>query len=442
MPQTAPGWAAMSSVQALRQALGSGAARPVCLYGPVGRGKTALARETARALQREGVIERVVYASLAGGLLPETISDTLGVALLGPDFTLADSEAGARLIAALAGAPTLIIWDNIEAALSDDALEYGVDERSRLVGLARELVHVPGCRLLLLADASACPAELTPLEPLALETPPLAPDEAIALLRARMRPLQLGAPLTDEQVARAAAACDGSPLALCCAAAYLTSHSMDQLLAAFSGLLPGAQTASVAIELLLSALSPDDRLAVNALGLFPRGYLDPLALRVTGLSADSWRQLKPVWLAAGLLTEQRIEGLSVTRLEPLPALQAHLARHVTPRQRQSLALDMAQAVLGFWGWLPRGEERAPGLTRRLARLELANLVAALDLALSHGDLNLGVNLIQTAGPALSALGLAETLAAMRQRLDQRRCCGHPRRRASEPPGGAIPIAPG
>lgn len=400
--------------QKLVQALSFEAVRPVCLYGPVGRGKTALATEAARWLVREGACERAVYASLAGGLLPETISDALGVALLGPDFTLADGEAGSRLIATLADAPTMIIWDNVEAALSPDALAYGAEARTRLVSLARELAHVPGCRLLLLADAATCPAELAPLDVLAQEIPELAAPEAATLLRLHAA----GAALTDEETSRLVTALGGNPLALRCAVTYLASHGVDDLLAAFDGLLPGAQTVSVAIELLLSALSPDDRLAVNALGLYARGYLEPLALRVTSLPADSWHQLKPILRAAGLLAEQHVEGLSIARLEPLPALQAHLARHVTPRQRQALASELAQAVLGLWGWLPRGEERAPGLTRRLARLELANLAAAVDLALAHGDLNLSVDLIQAAGPALSELGLAETLTALRQRLDR------------------------
>jgi len=400
--------------QALAQALRTGEPRLVCLYGSVGRGKSCLAQAVATQLVGEGLYERVVHASLIGGLLPETISDTLGLALLGQQFTLADSEARGQIIEALAAAPTLLIWDNVEAALSPDALHYGADERAQLVRLAQELAHVRGCRLLLLADTAACPAELAPLNPIALETPELPTPQQSALLRLH---LAAGA-LTEAEMAQAAAAVGGNPLALRCAAAYLASHPLEGLLSAFAGLAPGAQTVSVAIELLLGELSPDDRLAVNALGLYPGGYLEPLALRVTGLPPEVWRQLKVALAAAGLLAEERVEGLSITRLAPLPALQAHLARHVTPRQRQALAPEMAQAVLGLWGWLPRGEERAPGLSRRLARLELANLSVALDLALRHGDLNLGVSLVQSASPMLAELGLGGTLAALRQRLDR------------------------
>ena len=148
---------------ALTQALSAPEGRPVCLFGPEGRGKTSLALAVAEALAQGGGETRTIYVSLAGGLLPEMVTDALGVALFGPQFTLADAETSQQLIAALAATPTLVIWDNLEAAFSPDALEYGAVDRARLLALARELAHVPGCRLLLLIDAPACPSELAPL---------------------------------------------------------------------------------------------------------------------------------------------------------------------------------------------------------------------------------------------------------------------------------------
>ena len=405
---------------ALEAALLTPEARVVCLHGPVGHGKTALAAATARWLMRTATFDRIVYTNLYGGLLPDALVHDLTWQLVGPDATPGTPETSARLHEALAQSRTLLLWDNVEAAFSRDDLNYDDDARSRLLALARELAHSPGCRLLLIADGASMPAELASLEPVAQVLPALTNQEGVALLQA-----YAGAS-TDEAAAWSQQLGD-SPLVLRCAAARLRSSSDEALRAAIERTLPHAvQQASrwterggeLALDLLLNDLSPDERLAVNGLGLYPQGFLEPTTLRTLGLEPEPWSRLKALLAAAGLLSQQPVQGLTLSRISMHPALAGHLARQATLRQRQALAQPYANSTLGLLGWLPRGEARAPGLARRLLRLELANIVQSVALAIETDELNLAAELVQAAGSALVTAGLGDTVAALRRRIDR------------------------
>jgi len=405
---------------ALEEALTTSDRRIICLHGPVGRGKTALVTEMARWLVRTGASDHVVYSSLAGGLLPDALLFDLGYQLVGPSFSVSDADASERVTAALSTGQTLVIWDNVEAAYSPDSLGYTDEARARLLGLARELAHLPGCRLALIADGTSCPSALAALDPLSIAIPALGEAESLALLRSYA---PVGQALNEADVMRAATLLGGNPLCLRCAAAGLAAAAGREVSADQEW--PLANTAHLdeeavgpAIELLLRGLSPDDRLAVNALGLYLGGFFEPMTLRTIGLDAANWAPLKATLAAAGLIAEEHVDGINIAWVAMHPALTAYLLRQVTPRQKQVLATPMAQDAYGLMTWLPRGEERVPGLARRLLRLELANVAAAVDLAIAREDLNLTAELVQIAAPLLSSAGLRETAGAIAQRLDR------------------------
>ncbi|MEN6480280.1 MAG: ATP-binding protein [Anaerolineales bacterium] len=411
---------------ALEAALLAEGQHPVCLYGPPGRGKTALASWMARWLVRTGAVARVVYTSLSGGLLSDVLVHDLAEQLLGPNANLADGETAAQVTTVLGEAPTLLIWDNLEAAFSPDALAYNDQARARLLALARELAHVPGCRLLCLCDSANYPPELAALEATSLALPELPLDQAAALVAAYTGDLG-GSASEAGAIERLFELLGGNALALRCASARLKSATIDSLAADAERLLPGAaggaarqseQSVALGLELLLTELSPDERLAVHALGLWAQGFLEPMTLRAVELDEAVWARLKPTLLAAGALAEQRLEGLNIPRIALHPALADHLARHVPPRQRQALAPRYLQTTLGLLTWLPRGEQQLPGLTRRLLRLELANLATAVDLALAAEELSSAAELAQLAAAQLDRLALSETAAALRAKIDR------------------------
>jgi tetratricopeptide (TPR) repeat protein len=405
---------------ALEQALTTPEPRIVCLHGPVGRGKTALAAATARWLVRTGAFDRVVYTGLYSGLLPDTLVHDLTWQLLGAEATPGAPEAGVRLREALASGRTLLIWDNVEAPFAPDNPDYDDEARQRLLALARELAHTPGCRLLLVADSATAPPELAPLELQTQTLPELSLAEGAALLQAL-------AGLPPDEATSWRRLLGGSPLVLRCAAARLRAGAAEALRADIERTLPNAaqqsarwaeQGGELAIELLLGDLSPDERLAFNGLGLYPQGLLEPTTLRTIDLAPEPWGRLRAILASAGLLAVQPVQGLTLSRVALQPALAGHLARRITLRQRQALAQHHANSTLGLLGWLPRGEERAPGIARRLLRLELANIVQSVALAAEADLLTLAAELVQTAVPLLAAAGLGETATALRRRVDR------------------------
>ncbi|MEA3310392.1 MAG: CHAT domain-containing protein, partial [Chloroflexota bacterium] len=92
--------------------------RIVLLHGFGGQGKTALATESARWLTRTGRFARACFLSFERGGEADWAVAQLGRLLVGEEFASLGQEARLpTLQAALAAAPTLLIWDNFESVL-------------------------------------------------------------------------------------------------------------------------------------------------------------------------------------------------------------------------------------------------------------------------------------------------------------------------------------
>jgi predicted ATPase/DNA-binding XRE family transcriptional regulator len=204
-----------------------GASRLVTLTGVGGCGKTRLALETARAIEREtaGEVRLVDLAPLAEpGLVPQAVARALPVPEQ-PGRPLLDA-----LTAWLAGQRLLLVLDNCEHLLDACA------------GLAAAVLRAcPDVRLLVTSrEALGVAGERAwPVPPLAL--PPAGAGagrrargwaEAVQLFVERAAVIRPGFGLTDQNAAAVAEVCrrlDGLPLAIELAAARLNVLTVEQL---------------------------------------------------------------------------------------------------------------------------------------------------------------------------------------------------------------------
>ena len=122
-------------------------ARPVVvLHGFGGQGKTALATEAARWLTRKGRFARALFLSFERGGDADWAVGQLGRLLVGDDFaSLGADDRLPALQEALAEAPTLIVWDNIESVLPGANAELPADALHALLDLGTTLTSpLPG----------------------------------------------------------------------------------------------------------------------------------------------------------------------------------------------------------------------------------------------------------------------------------------------------------
>ncbi|NTU79251.1 MAG: AAA family ATPase [Chloroflexales bacterium] len=212
---------------ALGALLAAPARRLITLTGPGGSGKTRLALELLRNLERD-MPDGAVFVPLASlrdpALLIEVVAQACGLTGVG-----APSPAAA-LRAALAGRRVLLVLDNMEHLLpAAPALTELLSDlpKLRLLVTSRRVLHLSGEQVF--------PVPPLPLPDLArLPTfDELAAQPAVALLVSRTRALNPQFALTTENAAALAAICvrlDGLPLALELAAARLRLMSAHALL--------------------------------------------------------------------------------------------------------------------------------------------------------------------------------------------------------------------
>jgi len=115
-----------------------------------GVGKTALARRGRQVADRTGQFRDAAFVSFEHCQSAEYAMAEVGRALVEPNFNVGASAGDpvARIAQALRGRPALIVFDNFETALGENALLSEEDLRTVLAA-ARVWADEPGSRVLI-----------------------------------------------------------------------------------------------------------------------------------------------------------------------------------------------------------------------------------------------------------------------------------------------------
>ncbi|MFJ7960187.1 ATP-binding protein [Streptomyces sp. NPDC096319] len=366
------------------------AARLVTLVGPGGAGKTRLALEVGAGLPGEvrfvdlGAVTGGSGAAYGGsGVVAGEVAEAFAAAL--------GVRGAARLEAALAGRPVLLIADNCEHVVAETA-----------VLVRRLLAACPGLRVLTTSrEALGITGEsLLPLG--ALE--PGAAQELFVRRAAAVRPGFTG----HARVAELCAGLDGLPLAVELAAARLRTLSVEELADGlgerFELLSRGDRTAPerhrtlrAVVEWSWSLLEPGERELAARLSVFRGGATAETVARVCGADGATLASL-----VEKSLVEVRDDGRH-RMLETIRAYAAERLPHDDPAPAAHLAhyRDLAEAA--------DPELRGAAQLEWLARLDAedANLRAALRRAAPED----GLRLVAALSPYWWLRGLRGRVAA-------------------------------
>jgi len=114
----------------------------VALHGWGGAGKTALSAEAARWFTRTGLFQAAVFVSFEFCQSADWVLAQIGRALVEDNFNVGQGDPAARIGAALAQTPALLIFDNFESALGPTAQLPPADLR-RVLDAAKGWFQAP-----------------------------------------------------------------------------------------------------------------------------------------------------------------------------------------------------------------------------------------------------------------------------------------------------------
>jgi tetratricopeptide (TPR) repeat protein len=414
---------------ALERALGDEQATSgtVIVYGYEGMGKSTLVAHAARWMVRTGRFQRVVYTNMTGGGHREGVLHDLGVRLIDESFTLHGADHEREVLQALVDTPTLVIWDHVDALLTDG--EFGpAASLEALWQLGGRIAACGRSRLCLIADGPTLSREIRlPAPPaLILEVGTLTENDAMTLWAAMLQ--EADADLWPGDDDRALASYLGEhPLALGIVAPQVAAHGAGATIRALEGVLPGLEQGEarlrnealeVTLEAALRQLDDDTRAIVLPLGLFAGGMMEPLALRLLGAAETAWAEVKRRFGAAHLLHEERMPGLNAQYIRVHRALGRHLQRRMPMALRSELEPQFYGAYMGMMTWLSGVAVRSPDIAHTIARRELPNLRRALHVAMKGQQPGVATTYARQFQGLLEGLGFveeSESVAAMIRR---------------------------
>lgn len=328
------------------------------MHGPAGIGKTALALAAAARVCETGGAERSVYLSLASGADAAWVVDSLGLLLVGPEFTSLPRDR--RLLAlykAAATQQTVMIWDHADRALRSPWASAGTTLRP-ILELGVELTQTGRTRLLVVGRQGD------------LDYVPYQPSRRVEVVGVG----PLDAASAEEMAAAAGAGPSAGEVAAASAGNPLAVRLLSAAGAPPADAAPGRDPLELAFDRFWSSLSDAERRGLSAAAALHDGASEEVWSFVTG-GAPGLDALERAGLASGdplagaeryLAFPDGLHALLAPRADAL-ALEEGRERH---RQRY---MELAYEWSG-------GESPAyPGLVLR----ELPNLLLAF--ARSVGD---------------------------------------------------------
>jgi tetratricopeptide (TPR) repeat protein len=361
--------------------------------GSGGLGKTALAVELARWLVRSGRFERAAFVSVE----PQNVQDVRGVLdaigrQLLPQYTVAqygqDLDAALKPVArALRDSPTLILIDNLESVLPDQAGRNpaGAADVTELLDLGQKLLGAAERCRLIFTSRERLPKPFAGTKN-TVELGRLSRDEAIQLVERVMAQHGWEPPATDnaataEEVEELVETVDRHPRALVLLAREVahgvraTTENVARLMARLEAQNWGDRENSLyaSVELSLRRLPPEVRERVDRLAVFHGGGQLSVIAKVIEIDENTADEHAQSLVGVGLAELMEYRYL---RLDP--ALPAYLKLGQAPQRLAQLEAAWAGAMTQLVSFLYDEQFKDSRMARRLTLLELPNLLALLE----------------------------------------------------------------
>lgn len=372
----------------------AGPTRRITLTGFGGQGKTALAQEAGRWLLRTAMFQAAAFVDYSRIQTADTVA--VAVSQLGSvlDVSLLDAEAARQ---ALAGTPTLVILDNLEALaeeplreLLDAAESWSTAGGSRVLLTTRrpDFGHggykVEGTRVhrrIQLSglgsrgipdDALEWFAELMKLPPAPVVPRPKRGELIDLFEKVKFHPLSIRVIAEQAKTRRPAELGDRLKGLLAQSAGAGTSDET----------LPGLVAS---LQLSLDRLDPAARALLPRLGVFQGGGMEHLVLGITEIPEADWRVLRRQLEAAALVEAENLPGVTVPFFRFHPTLAPMLWAQVSLEEQAALGHAYCQHYYGFANYLYNEDILNPHQARAIAFRELPNLLHAVHATLDNGN---------------------------------------------------------
>jgi tetratricopeptide (TPR) repeat protein len=387
-----------------------GGTRRVVVNGFGGEGKTYLAQETGRWLQRAGMFERVCFVGYAGfqgsdpvGLAVSTMGSTLGESLL-------DAKAAA---AALRKTPTLLILDNLEA-LAEESLK-------ELLGAAVGWSEAGTSRVLITTRADDLRHPSFPTQESNrcryLLVRGLGEEDALDWFQALMRlPPEPQVPPPQREPLRSLFAKVGfHPLSVGMLARELKTRRIAELGERLEVLLTQTGSALLAsLNLSLERLDPQSAPFLPRLGVFQGGAFEDDLIAICELEEAQWQPLRRGLEQTGLIQAESVPGLAPPFLRLHPTLAPALWARLPAKEQAELTARYQERYYQVSGFLYQQDSKAVTAVRAIAQRELPNLLAAVNGALDSGA-TWAVDFVDKVNRFLTAFGLSRDRATLAKR---------------------------
>lgn len=413
----------------------AGPTRRISITGFGGQGKTELALEAGRWLLRTGMFRQAVFVDYAG----VQSHDALAVAVSTISVVLEETFLNADAVTdALRRTPTLVILNNLETIAEESSAE--------LLTAASAWSQAGESRVLLTSrrpktghpDYAAegtfkhRSIKLEGLGSVAYPDDAFEWFERLMLLPAaeppQIPPPNLRKAEERDQLVRLFDRVGFHPLSICVLVQQLRTRTarelearLEQILATDAASLIADEgtprTLVASLQLSLERLTPEQRHVVRRLGVFQRGAFESKIIAITALGADIgfistiWPTLRRDLETAGLITSLSIQGVNPPYIQFHPTFALLLWTELEPSEKTALlSMHCEQYRLAAQDLYDQLRQ-FPHAARRIARLELSNILLAMQHSITSRDL-MAPQFVIFVQQILESLGLRRELTSI------------------------------